>query len=280
MPRTRRNTFAFTLVELLVVLGLVIFVATMSMPNIARVMRATADAQAYNLMAAALKSARTVAIRDGVYACLHHQLANAASPGNSGMQNVSFVAVLTAPPTATLGTIVDQTAFNLGSGQAPQRIPGTMTFGEIRAPSGGSPGTFTGNSYDADGIGASGTGQVAQDRLNDFTTFNLVFTPSGGLTKRPNKQDVFFSVGEEFEGSSIFGGLDPLWDIDVANEDTDKDYEAGTPGGAGEPGAEAITMFDYALFTKLQGAARKDYLDNNAQLMPINFQLGMLVERR
>jgi len=118
--------------------------------------------------------------------------------------------------------------------------------------------------------------------VNDFTTFSLVFNPSGAMTRQPNRGDVFFSAGGEVPLLGT-GYDDALWDDAVANADTDNDYSAGDPKkikNAGEPGAEAITMFDYAKFIRQQGEARKDYLDENAQLMPINALLGMLLERR
>ncbi len=405
MHHRRHAQPAFTLVEMMVVLSMVIMVAMMSLPNINRALKANADAQAYNMMSAIIKSARTVAIRDGMYACVHHQLADTTSPGGRHLVGISFMAVLStaavsggdiyvdnsqvvAPPgwivddvydgmfqsdylhdnngakgasvsfetqlsfagdhdvyirwpadasnatnvpvdvihssgTSTyyvnqrvsggiwvllgrhpfvagtarvvirtdgtsgyviadgvkLSPILSITAFGLGGGQVPYKVPGTMTFGELKSASGGSaPGTYSGDSFNADGVGAvGGAGMTGanQQRVDDFTTFSLVFNPGGAMTRRPNNQDVLFAMGAYVPGEpSLFGWGDPLWDIGVANADTDGNDDVG------EPGAQAITMFDYATFIKQQGRERKEYLDTNAQLMPINNLLGMLLERR
>lgn len=405
MRHRRHAQPAFTLVEMMVVLSMVVMVAMMALPNINRALKANADAQAYNMMSAMIKSARTVAIRDGVYACVHHQLADPTSPGGTRLRGVSFLAVLTTASVsggdiyvdnsqalAPAGWVVDDTydgmyqsdylhddnaakgtsvsfdtqlsfagdhdvymmwpanasnatnvpvdvihsngtstyyvnqrasggtwvllgrhpfvagtarvvirtdgtsgyviadgvrfspvlsitAFGLGPGQVPQKVPGTMTFGELKSASGTSaPGTYSDDSYNADGVGAiGGAGMAAENQrqVDDFTTFSLVFNPGGALTRRPNNEDVLFAMGAYVPGqTSLFGWGDPLWDIAVANADTDGNNNAG------EPGAQAITMFDHATFIKQQGDERKDYLDNNAQLMPINSLLGMLLERR
>jgi len=409
---------------MLVVLGLIIMISAMALPNIATIIRANADAQAHNLMSGLIKSARITAMRDGVYAGVHQQLASSDSPSNRRLAGSSFAAVLTTyalrslgnvyvdntqlvmvpegwvleedeavpvegePPPLTLtghygasyihdtnvpkglttvvfepvlthfckhdvymrwpadggnatnvpvtvhdskgahpvpggvnqqtnggkwmllgrydcgpgvgrveirtdGTsgrviadavrfvpIIEVSNFNLAAGQSPKRIPGTMVFGEVKAPEGpGSPGTYVSGGYNAEGVGALGEnvepGSSNDTHVKDFTTFSLVFTPLGGLTCMPNKQDVFFADDEYVPGqSALFGGGDPLWRLDVANADSDGDGEIG------EPGARVITMFDYSLFTKRLGDDRVTFLNENAQLMPINVLLGMLVERK
>ena len=407
MTHRRRDSAGFTLIEMLVVLGLIIMVTAIALPNIATIIRANADAQAHNLMSGLIKSARITAMRDGVYAGVHQQLASPDSPSNRRLAGSSFAAVLTTyalrslvniyvdntqvqapsgwvvdsaltgqyggdyihdnnmdkgltvvfepelthsckhdvymrwpansgnannvPVTVfhvggstdytinqqtnggkwillgrhecapgigrveirTDGTsgrviadavrfvpIIEVANFNLAAGQTPKRIPGTMVFGEVKAPEGpASPGTYVSGGYNAEGVGGSGQnvepGSSNDIHVKDFTTFSLIFTPLGGLTCMPNKQDVFFTDDEYVPGqSALFGGGDPLWSLGVANADSDGDGEIG------EPGARVITMFDYSLFTKRLGDERVTFLNETAQLMPINVLLGMLVERQ
>ncbi len=276
MSDRRGDSAGFTLIEMLVVLGLIIMTTAIALPNIAAIIRANADAQAHNLMSGLIKSGRITAMRDGVYASVHHQLASPDSPSNRRLAGSSFAAVLTLVEDYVTGGA----RWELAHGQTPKRFPSTMVFGEVKAPEGAaSPGTYVSGGYNAEGVGGSGQdvkpGSSNDIHLKDFTTFTLVFTPLGGLTCMPNKQDVFFTADEYEVGESVlFGSDDPLWMLDVANADSDGD------GQVGEPGARVITMFDYSLFSRRLGDDRVTFLNENAQLMPINVLLGMLVERK
>ncbi len=283
----RQSRPAFTLIEMLVVLSLLVLVSTMAIPSIVKIVKSNADAQAHNLMAGLIRSARTTAIRDGVYTIVHHQLADPASPSNKDAKGLSFAAVMTSKTRYGSDASADETeepvvtgpVYSLAGGQTVNRIPGTMTFGQIRPAAGsGSTATYTANGYSPTGVGGVVGSSSNQSQVDDFTTFSLAFTPLGGLTSRPNKEDIYFTSDSYSsytgEGSSLFGGDDPLWNSSVANADTDNN------GRFGEPGAKAITMFDYETFDRLEGGDRVDYLDENAQLMPINVLLGMLMERR
>ncbi len=276
----------FTLVEMLVVLGMIVFVASMAMPSIAKTIQSNAGAQSHNMMSGMIKSARTVAFRDGIYTAVHQQIADRHGAGNRTLVDVSFVGVLEAKGYTIPGVSTGWAGLSVG--QSPKRVPGTMVFGEVRkAGTGGAggPGTYEGDEYLAAGVGG-GSGDVDegsdnQKATNDFTTFSVVFTPSGGLTHKPNQQDIFFDYLPSLDPmapydplTKLFGAEDRQWDGEVANANTNGDTELG------EPGATVLTMFDYAMFSRLRGDARVTYLNQNAQLLPINALLGMLLERR
>lgn len=84
-----------TLVEMTIVLGLVIMVATTAMPSIMKIVDANAYAQAENLMAAQLRGARATAVFNRLYAGVHHQRIDATAPGSERLKDRFVVAVLT-----------------------------------------------------------------------------------------------------------------------------------------------------------------------------------------
>jgi len=69
--RTKRD--GFTLVELTVVLALVSLVLVIAMPMVIKIVELNAYTQAYNMMAAQLRAARSTAVFTEEYAAVHHQ---------------------------------------------------------------------------------------------------------------------------------------------------------------------------------------------------------------
>lgn len=84
----------FTLVEMAIVLGLVVLVATMALPTMMKLIDTNASAQAFNIMAAHLRAARATAIANDGYGGLHHQKVDHTSPGNENLRDHFFMAVL------------------------------------------------------------------------------------------------------------------------------------------------------------------------------------------
>ncbi|HDZ21291.1 hypothetical protein LCGC14_0181500 [marine sediment metagenome] len=84
-----------TLVEMTIVLGLVIMVATAAMPSIMKIVDANAYAQAENLMAAQLRGARATAVFNQLYSGVHHQRIDTTARGNERLKDRFVVAVLT-----------------------------------------------------------------------------------------------------------------------------------------------------------------------------------------
>ncbi|MHC4986079.1 MAG: prepilin-type N-terminal cleavage/methylation domain-containing protein, partial [Planctomycetota bacterium] len=94
MDDRRQMKRAFTMVELAIVLVLVVVVATAVTPTIMRVFDLNASAQAFNIMASQLRSARASAVANNSYAAVHHQKADHTAPGQRALRDRFFVAVL------------------------------------------------------------------------------------------------------------------------------------------------------------------------------------------
>jgi Tfp pilus assembly protein FimT len=62
---------------MLVVISMIALIAGITLPSIVRLFRAGAEEQAYNILAAQLTSARALAVREGTYAGVHIQRADA-----------------------------------------------------------------------------------------------------------------------------------------------------------------------------------------------------------
>ncbi len=155
--------------------------------------------------------------------------------------------------------------FALAEGQRPMNMPSSMAAGALN---GRSVNTST-NDFQPNGVG--GTGDKAQDQeaMEDFTTFNVIFGTTGSLVTRVGGEDVAFSMF-----SQLFDGENRIWSYDLATRDDDQN------GQPGEGGTEAITTFDFGRFRTTQAEARVKYLNDTAQLLPINVQTGLLQETR
>ena len=245
-PRRRRGRGAFTLVELLVVLSMIVLIAATVIPSVLKVFAAGTDAQAYNVLTAQLAAARALAITSGTYAGVHLQHAD---PDATALTDVWFAAVVSYEDVNPDENILDM-KFTLADGYTPRRLPGSMVFGEIR-------GTFM-NGSDYQGVGSDGG-------VEDFTTFTVVFAPSGAIVRQVQMRNITFDGG-----AAIFDDADDpgcLWDPDVANDDHDG-------GDDGESGAIAVVLFDYSAFRELAAAQRDEYLKGSGQLIPLNVYTG------
>jgi len=130
VPRPDRAG-GFTLLEMMVVIGLVSLMVSMSLPSVIALFNAGADAQAYNLVSAQLTVARARAVVGNTYAGVHVQLADAPLIETDTAQNptllrpelagVCFSGIITYDPN-TGARSFDLTA-------APKRVPGAIVFG-------------------------------------------------------------------------------------------------------------------------------------------------------
>jgi len=243
-PRRRRRTgrAAFTLMEMMVVIGLVALVAALALPSVMALIDAGADIQSYNLMAAQLTAARARAIQDHAYTGIHVQWADARSGGEwirgEKMRNVSFCAMVQRKRLVNQGP---ERFVLIGD---PIRVPGSISFGK------------------------PDDAEIATPR--NFTTLTVVFSPTGAAVQRIPGDDIviFDPMDRAFAQGNVGGVDDPtgstqLWDINNA---------------AGDQPVTALRMFDVADY--LLASNKGQYLEKNVQILALNIHTGQLMRRR
>jgi len=251
----RRRAGAFTLMELLVVIGVMALVAAAAVPSIWHVFSAGSEAQAYNLMAAQLTAARAEAVQSEAFSGVHVQFA--ADGTRRDIKNACFTSMVrySGGSNGTFGSI---------PGYMPRRMPGSIGFGEIPGTSSKFIDSGTGDFKSVDGD------LNTQSNLDDFSSFTVVFSPGGAAVRQtplndpgnPNRTgNIFFNAGDP-----LFSGTTKLWESTVANG-----------SGDGECPATAMTLFDYAELKKASDPAV--YLNENAQYLPVNVHTGQLFPR-
>lgn len=247
MSRKMRHSGAFTLVEMLVVIGIIILIASISLPTIINIFRSGADSQAYNVVTAQLAAARSLAIVSSSYAMVHFQPADNTTDSNI-KDTTDWCAVMIYK---NIGSAQNPNCkFVLADGYTPRRMPGSMGFGEI------SNSFVSVNAYqDA----------VTNNSGKDFMTFNVIFSPRGQVTKTVGGAAVSFDSNDP-----IFSGGGSIWNSGTANN--------------GRQGASAMTMFDFGMFYQFAAGGKtteaKNLLNQNGQFLPVNIYTGQLFPRQ
>jgi prepilin-type N-terminal cleavage/methylation domain-containing protein len=148
----------FTLVEMLVTVGIIMLLAATMIPSIASIMRESSDSQAYNMVVASLSTARARAIKTSANCGVHVQM-------GTGTLNGSL------PDSAYVGVIEEKLVngarlpnnFVLANDVVLQKIPGNYAFGNVS---------------DAT-CDNSGFKPAAVANLQDFTSLSVIYGPSG-----------------------------------------------------------------------------------------------------
>lgn len=183
--------FAFTLVELMIVITIIILVITAATPSIMRIFTAGSDAQAYNVLVAQLTAARALAIRKATHAGVHVQIAD-----NPRLSGKCFSAVVWDDPTT------DAHLFSIPSDYFPRRIPGGMAFSQIPRDS--------------------------SDPPEDYTNFTIVFSPTGAAVKYVYGEEINFD-GDAVRNpafAAAAGSFKWLWNVPW-NDPDDPSDQAG-----------------------------------------------------
>jgi prepilin-type N-terminal cleavage/methylation domain-containing protein len=261
---TPRRATGFTLIEMMVVIGLVALLAAMALPSIVSLLSAGADAQAYNLIAAQLTFARALAIERVNFAGVHCQIADAPDPADATkllrpkQEDVCYSGVV----------LIDDANTNTGSQKlftgytAPKPVPGGIGLGQV---------VTAVSSGDTATVGTSDTSPYtgnAGDKVK-FTTFTVVFTASGTVVRTVDGglvvywgNDPLFRVAAAL--STDIAGRRQLWDLTNANN---------------HYGATAIALFEMRRYAPMSSADRLTYLNASAQLLPLNTYTGQLYQR-
>jgi prepilin-type N-terminal cleavage/methylation domain-containing protein len=267
----------FTLLEMMVVIGLVALMASMALPSIIALFNSGADAQAYNLASAQLSAARAKAVVSSTYAGVHFQFADALDATGVALLRPELSGVCFS---GMISYDSEKRSFDLMPGMAPQRIPGNIAFGYASPEVTGTNRAgvacrldATIGDNEASPFDAGGTG-VAGD-VSKFTTFSVIFNPFGAVTRFVNGDPIRFN-----EQSAVFYddpavdvvrfGSERLWRMTTVNDQSNYVQD--------RYGATAITMFDIAKYTSASN--KVDFLKENAQLLPLNVHTGQLYERK
>lgn len=268
----------FTLLEMMVVIGLVSMMVAMSLPSVVALFNAGADAQAYNLITAQLTAARAQAVVGNTYSGIHVQLADAPLIETDSAQSptllrpklagVCFSGMLEYDPNT------GAKSFDLVT--APVRVPGAVVFGyasqAVTPPINvggqsnvGSLEATLGNSSDSPFTGDAGT-------LRKFTTFSVIFNSAGAVTRfvdggpvRLNPESRAFSDSAVPPADLVLYDSQRLWRL--ANTDYVQDRY----------GVTAMTMFNIAEYESADKPL--EYLNENAQVLPMNVHTGQLYKR-
>ena len=284
------NRKGFTLIELTVVIAMMAFLAMMALPSAIALMQSGQDSQAYNVMSAALTMARASAIENGRYAVVRVQPAIAPRWNqtttkwtwkdedgywNRLPQGLTWVAVFLYNE--------QEDKFDAAPGTAPKAVPGQFLFGEVSD-------TFVNGSdfndkallsSDDDIKKFTGEEPGADCQFNNFTAFNVIFSPSGSVVRAiPGMTKDDFAV--RLRGNAAFtSSLDFL--LAEYSSDPAKPKSAALfceDLVAAEGGVSAMTMFDYAAYRRVPQVERLEFLNKNAQLIPLNVNTGQLFPRK
>lgn len=241
-PSSRR---AFSLIELVVVMIIIVLLAGVIFPGMAAIMGTDDIEQAYYILGSQLSAARSQAILTGTYVGVHCQLANTANPFNTELDNTCFTALVWDDPNTP------QRRFDLAPGFRPRKIPSRVAFGKLTSD------YVSGTTYQ---------NLSATNIQGDFTTFTIVFSPEGRLVRNIDGENVIFdSAADVFHATDATG----LWD------------HAETGGGTGQPGVTAFTVFNVLELTTLAEAGRAvNWMNTNAAFYPISVHTGQLLPRQ
>jgi type II secretory pathway pseudopilin PulG len=275
---------AFTLTELLVVIGLIVLALAIVLPSIIPLLASGSQSQGRSVISSLLGAAHGMAIERGSYAMVHFQMGTGWVPPGSNWRDVPdgncWVAVLVydrnkriedrndpryGQPNPTYGKFIPAQGF------APRKLPGDMALGEVSA-------DWLINT------GEHFKGLPNEDAATepepdwDFTTFHVIFGPDGSLVRLvPDANGVLSNPVIDTTRS-------PFWQ----SAPTDRDEAAQRIWRTSnvrldEPGVRMMVAFSYKQIKSLSDAdytvpgSRAHYLENDGTYLCINPYTGQLL---
>ncbi|MBU1259589.1 MAG: prepilin-type N-terminal cleavage/methylation domain-containing protein [Planctomycetes bacterium] len=187
----------FSLMELLVVIGIIAVLAGLSMPMIKAMQKSFNSTGTESMIAAALATARTLAISNHRYAGVRFQKAwKSTEDANKADQYMIFITYL---ESKKAGNNVD--AFRAVEGYKPIKLPENIGVMDMKLGS---------------GIEITSDAQISNTTgLIDTTTFSIIFSPSGKLvihdvrvrywdSYTPDNDEIFNTVSRVNSGDAMF----------------------------------------------------------------------------
>ncbi len=259
---THRRPRGFTLIELIVVMGIIVLIAGIALPSITSLMESSADKQAYNILAGQLRAARALAIRKGTFAGVHIQPANASESENPDIdefRDTFFSAVV------EFKEIRD---FRAGNKMKPAAVVDLAEgFEPIAMPEGIG---FISLDMRKDAFFDKNTGEFNPDPWHwdeRATAITILFSPEGRLVRSIYRN----SVAIDPDGD-LTTGSGALWET-VRGLPTQKSYNSPNDCSNG------VVLIEYRNYENISKHAMDSYLWQNAQFLPVNPHTGMLYPR-
>ncbi|MCY2927211.1 MAG: prepilin-type N-terminal cleavage/methylation domain-containing protein [Planctomycetota bacterium] len=286
-----RSRGAFTLVELIVTICIIGLLTAISMPALIQLFRSGADTQAYNVVSVELTNARSYAMQNNCYGGVHFQV----RANGSGVFYCAVVAgtrktvgytwdggdASATPPRSAHWVLPPDpgtVTFGLAAGYQLQELPGNIAVGQV------------------DGFASETgfSGDFSDTNMGNFTTSTVVFNPSGGVVKSVKGGKVLFATDatdvDPRDLARVVSTPLPAPKVDPTYFKADAFSDTATGaywtlalanGGAdGRDGVTAITLFEYKVLAAYAAADRTTYLDQFAQILPVNLYTGQLYDRK
>jgi prepilin-type N-terminal cleavage/methylation domain-containing protein len=239
-PQTQ-NT-GFTLIEILVVLGIIGIVAGITLPGIVQIFSAGAEGQAYSVVNSLLRSARAHAIENSVYTLVHFQ------PADRSLEEFDDRWAIYA---AVMEWDRDNQVFTMPKGFEPVAIPGGVGIGRVSS-----------DFFDDNGDIKAITDSAAEE----FVTVNVIFSPEGKVVRRAPTADGKATF--DLANGKLFDGDVRIWSPDSS-------------WGQESIGVTALTFFPLTEFMNLTSdSARRYFLGDKAAFTGINLYTGQMFPRK
>jgi len=255
--------FGFSLVELLVVLGIIAALAAIAIPSIKAMQKSFDSTGAESMISTALSAARTIAISQQRYAGVRFQKAYVADGNEIPNADQYMIFIINNEDNTTLGD-----RFIAVEGYKPIKLPANSGVMDLK-------------------VGKAGVDITADsminnnDALTDTTTFSIIFSPAGklvvhdvqtrnkdGKTDSSNDSDdmIFNTEDNARAGKSLFM----------------QDYTTRTGGLGKEQSKKRFVIYNCEKFKKIDADKRyDDYLKSlTSKMRTLNPYTGEIVNSR
>jgi prepilin-type N-terminal cleavage/methylation domain-containing protein len=259
---------AFSLVELLVVLGIIAALAAIAIPAIKAMQKSYDSTGAESMISTALSTARTIAISKGKYAGVRFQKIYDGNNVFAADQYMTFIVFDNADEVTNWVC-----GFVAVEGYKPMKLPSNTTvIDKTIAYKRLSGEKDCGEDYGEDKVGSSELSSVAG--FTDTSTFSIIFSPTGKLAKQdvrcrgrlnPKDKDQVFNSKKNIEDNG-----DGMFLEDTGNH---------ALGIGAENSRKTFYILDKDKFNKMSDSQRWDYV-KGIKPCTLNPYTGAIVNSR